>query len=72
MGRQHQRVNRTGVRQLPEGCYVESRKGWREPVAKSLAVPPTILTAYGNSDVWSEEDMNLLSAYSHDIERIGF
>ena len=39
VGRQHQGMDRPGVRQVPEGSGVENREKWRKLVARSSVVP---------------------------------
>ena len=39
VGRQHERMDRPGVRQVPEGSGEENREKWRKLVAKSSVVP---------------------------------
>ena len=46
VGRQHQGMDRPGVRQVPEGSR-EQEKKWRKLVAKSSVVPPTTLANKG-------------------------
>ena len=39
VGRQHQGMDRLGVRQVPEGSGEQEKKNWRKLVVKSFVVP---------------------------------
>ena len=49
IGRQHQRVGRPGVRQLPEGCGEQGKM--ERAGCKVVSGAPTILTGYWKSEV---------------------